>query len=64
MTKLKINVPPVADLEKIISESGLKGLVNRFSCYDFLIGSQESINFLRDKYNEYKNEKLNSNETV
>lgn len=64
MTKLKINVPEISVLKTILKDDGLKKLVNRFSCYDYLIGSSESIEFLREKYNEYKELKLKGDENI
>lgn len=64
MTKLKMNVPSVHCLNDYLIKHGLHKLISRFSCYEHLIGSSESIDFLREKYKEYKELKLNEDETV
>lgn len=62
MTKLKVNVPLVSELKDFLKENSLEKLVNRFSCYDFLIGSSESLKFLKEKYEEYKEQKMKEDE--
>jgi hypothetical protein len=57
MSKISVNVPSVEVLKEYLEEYSLKELINRFSCYEYLIGDEEAINFLRVKYKEYKKEK-------
>lgn len=64
MTKLKVNVPSVSELKDFLKDNSLEKLIHRFSCYDFLIGSSESLKFLKEKYDEYKEQKLNEDENI
>lgn len=64
MTKLKANIPSVPELENYLKKRGLKKLIRRFSCYEYLIGDTESLDFLREKYNEYKEQKIKEDENI
>ena len=54
MTKLYVHLPQVEQLINEFENVGLETFVDRYTSYESLIGPTESISFIEEKVNEYK----------
>lgn len=54
MSGTHVHLPSIEQLKEDVNKNGIEKIIKRYSCYDFLIGSNESLDFLREKYNEFK----------
>ena len=53
MSETHTNLPSIEKLKMECEKYGLEGLINHYYRYDILIGNEESIMFLEEKYEEY-----------
>lgn len=54
MADIHIHLPSLEQLTEDVENLGIEKVIKRYSCYEFLIGSVESLEFLREKYDEFK----------
>ena len=54
MSSTHIHLPSLEVLKEDVNKNGIEKVIKRYSCYEFLIGSSESLEFLREKYDEFK----------
>lgn len=54
MSKMYLHLPSVEQLKKHVEEWGLFETVKRYSSYEFLIGTTESLEYLECIIKEYK----------
>jgi hypothetical protein len=53
-----VHLPSLDKLKIIVEKDGIEGLIDKYSCYDFLVGTTESIEYFQEIYNKFKEEKL------
>ena len=56
-----IHLPSFEQLKEDVENLGIEKAIKRYSCYEFLIGSVESLEFLKEKYDEIKKGGQNEN---
>lgn len=61
MSSTHIHLPSLEVLKEDVNKNGIEKVIRRYSCYEFLIGSTESLEFLREKYDEFKKGGQNEN---
>lgn len=61
MSSTHIHLPSLEQLMEDVNKNGIEKVIKRYSCYEFLIGSTESLEFLREKYDEFKKGGQNEN---
>ena len=61
MAGIHIHLPSLEQLMEDVNKNGIEKVIRRYSCYEFLIGSTESLEFLREKYDEFKKGGQNEN---
>ena len=54
MAGTHIHLPSFEDLMEDVENLGIEKVIKRYSCYEFLIGSNESLEFLLKKFDEFK----------
>lgn len=61
MAGTHIHLPSYNILKEDVEKNGIELIIKKYSCYDFLIGSNESLEFLRVKYDDFKKGGQNEN---
>lgn len=54
MSSTHIHLPSLEELKEDVNKNGIGKVIKRYSRYEFLIGSTESLEFLLEKYDEFK----------